>query len=191
MPKGLLIVAATPGDFNAKRRDRAIVYEIYKKLTAASSSLSVTVAFSFDSEKLSELDKNKMTTESKGLIHFLPRRHFECYLVDPTAIANFIGRQDKEPDSPITSDIVTQRLKELAAQKPFLIDTWTGDISDEHWLSTVDAANLIKACCASLTNERVIFTKTTHSLSLLKDITQQNRASLDGLTGYVKSLFPI
>ena len=55
LPRGTVItsVAAT-GDFNAKRRDAEIVYEVYERLSTAVATLVVSVAFSFDSEKLTE-----------------------------------------------------------------------------------------------------------------------------------------
>jgi energy-coupling factor transporter ATP-binding protein EcfA2 len=74
LPRGTIVtsVAAT-GDFNTNKRDPAIVYEVYSRLSAAVATLVVAVAFSFDTEKLTDSEKAELQRQAGGLLHFLPR----------------------------------------------------------------------------------------------------------------------
>ena len=181
LPRGTIFtsVAAT-GDFHAKKRDKALVYEIYQRLSAATASLVVAVAFSFDSENLTESEKEGMLREAKGALHFLPRRHLECYLLDPAAVAAFIGGKDPQSALTVTPDSVMAALREAAK--------WDGDITDEQWLAGVDAAKLIDTVCGTLSDQRVRFAKKDDSLFLLQHILKNDRQHLAPLEDYVASL---
>ena len=98
------------GDFLAKRRDKELVYKIYQRLSQTAVPLLVSVAFSFDSEKLTEKEKNQMISDSNGAMNFLPRRHLECYLINSSAIANFINARDSSAQAAVTADTVTAKI---------------------------------------------------------------------------------
>jgi hypothetical protein len=68
---------------------------------------------------------------------------------------------------------------------------WGGNIFDEKWLIEVHAAELLKEAGYQLTENRLEFSKTRHSLELLKHILQHNRPSLGGLIDYIKELFEL
>lgn len=192
LPKGTVItsVAAT-GDFNTRRRDPAIVYEVYQRLSAAAATLVVAVAFSFDTEKLKADEVAKMQRDSKGLLHFLPRRHFECYIVDPAAIASLIGSKDPTSAAGITSERVEDELIATASTQPFSIPEWKGNIRDQDWLSKVDAANLIGAVCVSISDSRATFNKKDDSLFLVRHILDNNPGHLAPLGSYVNTLIEV
>nr|WP_294502382.1 ATP-binding protein [uncultured Rhodopila sp.] len=189
LPRGTIFtsVAAT-GDFNTKRRDPAIVYEVYSRLSIAAATLVVSVAFSFDTEKLTDPEKTKMQRDAGGSLHFLPRRHFECYLIDPTAIAAFITSKDPESAATVTAATVAAALKAAAAERPLHVGEWNGDIDSTDWLTRVDAANLIKDVCGTLSGQRAPFAKKDDSLFLLRHILQHDPARLTPLRNYVASL---
>lgn len=189
VPRGTLFtsVSAT-GDFNAKRRDRELVFEVYKRLSAAAATLVVSVAFSFDTEKLRPEEKAEMVRESGGLLHFLPRRHLECYLIDPSAIAALIVTKDRESSGRVTPDTVKAALVSAASGRPFHIPQWNGDLSNPSWLENVDAANLIANVCTTLSDQRATFAKTTDSLFLMQQILAKNRELLEPLYEYVAGL---
>lgn len=189
MPPGTVItsVAAT-GDFNSKKRDTAMVYEVYSRLSAAASTLVVAVAFSFDTEKLTDSEKAEMQRNSGGRLHFLPRRHFECYLVDPTAIAAFINTKFSYSAGDVTAALVEDTLKELASKCPLHIKEWTTDITEESWLARVDSAKLIAGVCGKISNEQVRFVKREESLFLLQNIIERDRPFLDPLRDYIVTL---
>ncbi|MBB3570416.1 AAA family ATPase [Rhizobium sp. BK491] len=189
LPRGTIFtsVAAT-GDFNSNKRDPAIVYEVYKRLSAAAANLIVSVAFSFDTEKLTVSEKEKMRRDSGGLLQFLPRRHLECYLVDPAAIAAFIVRKDPVSEGKVTLAHVRQSLEDAAKTQQFRIKEWADDIGDVDWLTHVDAANLIDYACGVLSEYRAPFNKKDDSLFLLQHIIEHNSDALSPLRDYVAGL---
>lgn len=189
LPRGttFLSVMAT-GDFITKKRDCELTFQIYERLSSAATPLVVSVAFSFDSEELSQTEKNELIKRSNNKMHFLPRRHLECFLLDPDAIAAFINQRDQR-DTPITSEEVVQKLTELASERPFHSKIyWTGDITNEDWQSHVDAANLISKACSDLSETRVTFNKKSDSLFLLQHIQKHAPDSLEALKNYVCEL---
>ena len=185
LPRGTIFtsVAAT-GDFHSNRRDRKLVYAVYRRLSTAVATLVVAVAFSFDSENLAEAEKEDMQREAKGSLHFLPRRHLECYLIDPAAIAAFIGSKDPQSAQTVTPDSVEAALREAAAKERLHID----DITDEQWLARVDAAKLIDTVCGTLSDQRARFAKKADSLFLLQHILKNDPSRLQPLEEYVASL---
>lgn len=189
LPRGIAItsVAAT-GDFNTNKRDPAIVYEVYSRLSTAAATLVVAVVFSFDTEKLTVEEKAEMRRRSGGLLHFLPRRHFECYLIDPHAIAAFIIHKDPASAETVTPAAVDRELKTAAAGHPLLIPEWNGEISDTAWLARVDAAKLILSVCGTLSNARAPFAKKEDSLFLLRHILEHGPEKLAPLKEYIASL---
>jgi predicted ATPase len=187
VPRGLSFTSvASTGDFN-RRRDPQIVYEIYRRLSTASGSLVVSTAFSFDTERLTDVEKEKMKRESKGLLRFLPRRNFECYLIDEGAIALFIASKDSELklDAEIVAEQLRITARDLDLSTPH---DWDGNICDENWLTAVDGANLIKRTCAIMSDNRVTFSKRHDSLQLLKYIIANNPERLASLKCYIREL---
>ena len=61
-----------------------------------------------------------MKRRSDGLLHFLPRRHIECYLLDCFAIAAFMVSRDQSLEGKMTLELVQEELKRAATEKPFL-----------------------------------------------------------------------
>jgi hypothetical protein len=187
LPRGTIFtsVVAT-GDFIAKRRDRTLVYQVYQRLSQAAAPLVTAVAFSFDSEDLTEEDKAGMVRESQGALHFLPRRHIECYLVNAEALLQFIVDRDSE-SLPIDVAAIEAKFMELASND-FRIAEWQGDLSDPAWLAKVDAAKLVADACAALTDQRITFNKKNDTLALMQIIQSVSVSQLDELAIYVRSL---
>ncbi|MCD2178269.1 ATP-dependent nuclease [Rhizobium sp. C1] len=189
LPPGTAFISVVAtGDLSRKKRDRQLVGEIYERLSSTGSPLVKSVKFGFDSEQLSEAEKEDMRKESKGRMHFLPRRHFECYLLDPSAITAFLNEKDGQSNESHTSELVSSKLTELAASPKFSISEWNGDLSSEAWLEKVDAAKLIGETCKALSEQRVTFNKKADSLFLLKHTLENNPNSLKSLTDYVCEL---
>lgn len=188
LPRGVTItsVAAT-GDFNTRKRDPAIVYEVYRRLSSAAANLVVSVVFSFDTEKLTDAEKADMQRASGGLLRFLPRRHLECYLIDPTAIADLIARKDTAGEH-VTTDIVEAAIAAAAGSRQLHIPEWNGDITDETWLANVDAAKLLITVCQNISEARATFSKTDDALFLLRRIFETRPEMLAPLATYVEGL---
>lgn len=169
LPRGVYISSvSTTGDFFTNKRDVNIVLDVYSRLASATASLLVSVVFSFDSEKLSSDQKRELVSRSCGRLFFLPRRHFECYLIDPEAMLDLLREKDADNSTQVTRDEVEGAIRRLASDVRFAIPEWNDDIFDQNWLAYVDAANLIDRVLADLSDERVRFAKNRDSLYLLK-----------------------
>jgi hypothetical protein len=188
LPRGTVFTSViATGDFTSKKRDRALIYQIYQRLSQASAPLMRSVSFSFDSENLTDAEKEDMVRESKGMMHFLPRRHIEGYLIDPTSIANFILNKDPASEGTVDSSRVEALLMKLSAEK-FKVKEWSSNLKDPIWASKVDAANLISDVCAELSEGRCTFGKKNDTLHLLKLIEQVCPECLNELAEYVVML---
>lgn len=188
LPRGTIFTSVmATGDFMAKRRDKELVYQIYRRLSQVAVPLVVSVAFSFDSENLTGPEREKMVQDSQGAMRFLPRRHIECYLVNADAIATFIAERDSQTPA-IETGAVIGKLTELAGDEKFKIDEWSGDLTEAAWLAKVDAANLIADVCASLSEHRVTFNKKDDTLALLQQVQMADFTQLAELADYVRSL---
>jgi hypothetical protein len=191
LPKGTIFTSViATGDFLSKRRDRELIYKIYQRLAGAATPLVVSSAFSFDSEGLASEEKEKMVKESHGLMHFLPRRLIECYLISPEAIAKFINDRD-DNDHKTDSDTISCTLVELAQSANFVIDEWAGDLKETAWLAKVDAAKLIAKTCEIASEYRVTFNKKDDTLSLVKYVQFLEPEQIEELSKYVQSLVDI
>jgi hypothetical protein len=148
----------------------------------------VSSAFSFDSEKLSDGEKDQMVHESGGTIHFLPRRNIECYHIHPSAIATFIVSHDSGLAGTVTPEAVSQTLVELASATQYRTGNWSGNLYDETWLALVDGAKLITEACTIITDARVVFHKNGDTLKLIQILQNEQPKALDALAAYTKSL---
>jgi hypothetical protein len=174
-----------------RKRDRELVFEIYKRLSSEVSPLVSSVSFSFDTEDLKDQEKCDMRRKSREIIDFLPRRHLECYLVHPQSIADFIAQQTKEnlTEAPVlTANEVEAALKNLAGTAKFKVTEWRNDLEDKEWLARVDAANLIIQVCTDVSETRVTFNKNRDTLLLLQLVIKNNPAQLAELGEYVRRL---
>jgi hypothetical protein len=118
---------------------------------------------------LTEEQMQDLKRRSRGKALFLPRRHFECYLLDPSAIAAFIVNSVSDLAETVTADSVKERIQVIAQEPKFVTSVkWNGDITSEQWLAQIDAAALIKRLCSDITEARLEFVKKLDSLEILK-----------------------
>ncbi|WP_292962331.1 ATP-dependent nuclease [Novosphingobium sp. UBA1939] len=183
-------VSAT-GDFTTTRRDANLILDIYRRLTSAANPLKVAVAFSFDSEELSEAEKGDLRRASRNQMYFLPWRHIECYFISPAALRDFIETGDLGRDASqgeLNVDVVASKLTDLASSQRFRIQSWNGNLFDAKWASEVDAAKLIANAVSDLTETRLEFRKKNDSLALLKLVQRHNPELIEPLSNYVLEL---
>jgi len=190
MPRGVVLSSiVSTGEFIRKDNRRALVFEIYERISKVSAPLIKEVRFSFDREGLTKDQTLDLTRRSRGKAVFLPRRHFECYLLDPSAIAAFILNHVPDLAGKVNADTVKEQMQKIAQEPKFRTSIeWNGDITDEGWLSQIDAAAVIKRLCTDITGARLEFAKKLDSPEILKHIVRYNSASLTDLLDYTKAL---
>jgi predicted ATPase len=192
LPRGVMVASVVnTGDFFAKRT-KELIFRIYERVHQAASPLIKSATFGFDREKLTDDAMGDLEKRAPGRLLFLPRRHFECFLLDPAAIAAFIKHQVPDLASAVTPDEVEGYLQSVGGDHEFeAAEYWKGNISDERWLAEVNAAKLLKETCYHFTSNRLTFSKTHHSLELLQHILEHNQVSLGKLIDYVKELYEL
>lgn len=91
------------GDFEARKYRADKVAKIYKKLSQGSFLAPPMVSIALDRESKSNSEIDKITRESDGIIHFLPKVMIEDYLLNPDAIASVLSTsiQSNVPSSDI------------------------------------------------------------------------------------------
>ncbi|QIA23643.1 AAA family ATPase [Mesorhizobium sp. AA22] len=170
MPRSTMFVPViATGDFSKTGTRLELVLEIYRRLGSAAAPLVTSVTFGFDSEDLSQREKEDLLRRSDGRVRLLPRRHFECYLLDPAAIAALVVAHVPDLQFDELREVINKCLISLGGDAAFkAADVFKGDIFDPQWLAKVDAAKLIKRVCSDVSSQRFAFAKKVHSLELLK-----------------------
>jgi hypothetical protein len=189
LPTGFVVspVAAT-GDFIGSRRDVELLFSVYERLSRVTLPLVKSVAFTFDSEDLSETDKADLSRRAGGKLLFLPARHLECFAISAPSIAELINTYDTR-DTPVDRATVEAELTRVGGDPKYrAVDEWHGDINDSGWYQAVDAARLLADVIGTLTETRVSFEKTRHTLELLQGTLRHEPTKLESLREYLVAL---
>jgi predicted ATPase len=162
-------------------RHKKVVLEIYQKLCEGRGLLPPALGFRFDRENLSDTDMAELTSESKGLIQFIPRRMYENYLLNPEAIATVLNEADSGRETPLTSQEVVAWLEAHKLEKKYIA-------ASEHneWVKKVDAAKLLNDLFNGLTNARVCFEKLKHGVKITDWIIEHSPKDFDELGEFLK-----
>jgi hypothetical protein len=152
------------------------------------------VACNFDADDLSPERQIDLQKRSGGRIHFLPRRNIESYLLHPSAIARVIASElehIKAVDIAQLESEVASAMLELCADRRYGAPADPPSFSDNEWLTRVDGAKLIADLFLRVTESTLEYRKTTHSVSLVRDLLQHEPDLLRGLTEYVVELVSV
>ena len=190
----LFIALLHTGDFHDKKVRADKVFQIYERLTGATAPVVSKVAFNFDADDLTPEKQQELQTRSSGRIHFLPRRNIESYLLHPAAIARVIAAELEhvaEVDVVQLDADVASVILELAANKRYGAPANPPSSSEEGWLARVDGAKLIADLFSRVTEAKLEYRKTTHSVSLVRDLLQNEPEFLGELTDYVVELVSV
>jgi predicted ATPase len=145
------IGVVTTGELEAK--DARRVCEIYERLTQSSALLPKTVAFVFDREGRKEQGRNELTKRLRGLMHWLPLRLYENYLLCPDAIAHVLSAI-RDPALPtVTTGQVEAWLKDNGGSKKYFEGHAPRLYGDAEWLIEVHGANVLDDLFYELTND--------------------------------------
>ena len=148
-------------------RDAKRVFQLYNRLSEASVLLPPALGFVLDNECRSSEQKEDLRKLSQGCAVFLSRRMYENYLLSAAgiaAVANEIA--DFRPDKPVSEEEV-QRLIETKRQTSDLYCHGTKSVPAD-WMQGIDGARLLSEIFSELSETRVAFEKTKHSVALTK-----------------------
>jgi hypothetical protein len=185
---GTAVVGVTAtGDFRRKR-DRRLVLDIYKKLTASSVLIPTALGFLFDRERLSEIEIQSANKESGGLVHFLPRTCFENYLLKPDAIANVLNEEFSEKEK-VTSAQVDDWLVRVGSEKEFFAPSAVRPYGTAEWSQHVAGADLLYRLFWDL--RTISYDKVKHSYRLTLYMIEHHRSEFDDLGELLRRILAI
>jgi predicted ATPase len=151
------------GDLDS--RDAKKIFEIYRNLASGGSLLPPAIAFILDQECRNEDAKRELVSLSGNRARFLPRRMFENYLLNPTAIAHVINVIDDLRPSPLTSDEVSGAIESRLSNAAYFCANSRG-IELTNRLSMVDGARILKEIFSELSETRASYEKVRHGIAL-------------------------
>jgi len=159
-------------------RDAKRVFEIYRRLTKGASLLPPAVAFILDDECRSEAVKRDLFKLSANLALFLPRRMYENYLLNPSAIVYLCNSISGFRTSQVTVDEVRAAIdKKLSDPRYFCASDKVKTPAD--WLQNVDGARVLEELFRELSETRVEYEKVAHGIALTEWLIENAPGELD------------
>ncbi|HEV2883104.1 MAG TPA: AAA family ATPase [Pyrinomonadaceae bacterium] len=153
------------GDLEGKQAKK--VYEIYDKLSKASGLIPPAIGFIFDREGRSKKEREDIERMSGGLATFLPRRLYENYLLNPDAIAAVANSIEGFRRTSVTAEEIRKWFdtegKNTMYGRP--TETVEGE-PQEPWIIYVHGAKLLNDLFSTLSEARVTYVKTEHSVKI-------------------------
>jgi AAA domain, putative AbiEii toxin, Type IV TA system len=174
------------GDFSG--RDRKKVLNLYRRLSQANTLLPPALGFIFDEECLSQTEREDLSRMGPGLVHFLPRRTYENYLLDPAAIAVLANSIAGFRDPPLSQDEVYSSLEQKRRDLNYFC-RGTSQVPS-NWIALIDGAKVLSNIFSEMSENRVLYQKTTHSVALTDWLIHNNPEMLREVANMLGELLP-
>jgi predicted ATPase len=171
-------------------RDAQRVFGLYKRLSHASTLLPPAIGFILDSECRSSGQKEELNKLSGGKTNFLNRRMYENYLLHPLAIAEVAraipGFRDGQP---ISKEEIAKLIGVKRKDLSFYCRGATAVPAE--WEHSIDAARVLKEIFTELSETRVSYEKTKHSVELTKWLLKNEPEALRELADLLLGILPV
>jgi hypothetical protein len=173
---GIAVIAIKDtGDLEG--RDAKRVFQLYNRLSHASALLPPAVGFVLDDENRSNEKKEELNKIGQGKVKFIPRRMYENYLLHSAGIAEVAsGIAGFRDGHPILAEDV-QALIEAKRQDLTFYSRGAKAVPTD-WERRIDAARLLAEIFTELSESRVSYEKTKHSVALTKWLLANDAALL-------------
>lgn len=181
-----ILSVQNPGDFN--RKDRRNVVRIYERLSQLDRGLvPPVVGFIFDREirddrEVEDLKRLSRDTAGRSRVHFISKRLYENFLLNPAgiaAVANGIrGFSDREVTEEQVQEWITEKRRDRKYFAPLKVAPRNGGA----WTDTVNGALLLTDLFADLSGGLVPYEKTEHSPALTAWLIENAREDLRALS---------
>src|SRR4028118_1851289 len=171
-----------------------VMFDLYQRLSGGNNLYPPAVGFVFDRENRTKQDLTDLRKRSPEPIHFLERCMYENYLLYPDAIAAVLNREDAGREQPLTSESVREGLEtnkvKLKEKKDFFSkDTTQQDLSNPQYVdANINAAKLLDVLFSELSEARVEFRKTTHSVMLTEWLLENNPEHFAELVQFLRGI---
>lgn len=175
------------GDFEGKKTAK-MAFDVHRKLATSAGLMPSAIGFIFDLEDRGEKEIAEMQKEASSLISesgrgmpvgFLGRRMFENYLLDREAIAAVLN---KAGEKEVTIETIDKWIELHKSDPEFKAIKTVGD----DWIIKVDAAKLLNKMFSDLTETRISYSKTIHSVALCDWLLENKPDALSEIVDILK-----
>jgi hypothetical protein len=172
------------GDLEGREAKR--IFELYRRLSHASTLLPPAVAFVLDSECKTPEEMAELRQLSGHRAVFLHRRMLENYLLVPSAIAAVANKIEGFRDTPIRDEEVGALIQAMRQDTAYFCRGTTQIPAD--WAAAIDGAKVLRDIFRELSCTRVSFEKTTHSVAIVEWVIKNQPQHLEELQLLLVSL---
>ncbi|MFI5109206.1 MAG: ATP-dependent endonuclease [Terriglobales bacterium] len=169
-------------------RDATRVLELYRRISQSSTLLPPAVAFILDRECRTAQQLTELRRISSNLAFFLPRRMYESYLLCPEAIAAVANEVDGFRQERITVEevrgLIDQKRQEIRYYCP-----GTTEVPVD-WIRDIDAAGILQEVFEELSETRVAYVKSKHSVQITEWLIAYAPDELNELSDTLVRLLP-
>jgi len=169
-------------DLSSKRPRAKLAWDIYEKLSTGSALVPPALAFALDREDRTEKEMEDLVRASRGRVKFLPRRTYENYLVDADAITAVLSQL---LGVRFTTQAVTNWIDAKQSDRKYLEKEL---VEGQRWDYVVNAPALLSDLFNELSDARIEYRKTTHSVELTKWLLTNKGRHLDELFEFIRRL---
>lgn len=171
-----------------QRRDNRRILEIYRRLSGASMLMPPALGFCLDAECLSENDKQDLRRAGDNLVHFLPRRMYENFLLNAHAIAAVANGIDGFRRERVTAEEVNRILDAKRGGTGYYC-RGTEQIPVD-WIVHIDGATVLSEIFSELSENRVSYEKMRHSVAITEWILKNDPHYFRDLSNWMLELLP-
>jgi len=172
------------------RRQKELVLQLYSRISSLSTVLPRTVTFVFDREDRTAEEIEEFKRLPGPRVLFTNRRMYENYLLVPEAIAAVLTDVDVNREKTITPHEISDWLNRYAIDhKYYSTRSYRGKPNTGEWRSHVHGARLLSDLFLEVTDHRVEYRKTTHSVLLTEWLLEHDTSTLKELASILEGLF--
>lgn len=184
----VIVGVVTTGELEG--RDAKRIAEIYERLTNCNALLPKTLAFLFDREGRSEGQTRELTTRLRGLMHWLPLRMFENYLLDAGAIASVLSELVGESGPSISCADVNNWLMKRGGEPRFFDHDQALPYGHADWRLRVHGAKVLDSIFFDLTKDFGAheYQKVKHGLLLTRYLVSHPTDDLKRLSDFLSGI---
>lgn len=155
------------GDFESRYSE--LIFQVYERLTRGDGLIPPAIGFIFDQEGRSQQVQRDLKKRSQDRVVFLPRKMYENYLLNPSAIAFVVSHIENFRDAPVSSEEVEDWLQNhYANRKYYITNNYEANVEDGKWMQTVHGAKILSDIFKELSDYCVEYDKVTYGLALTK-----------------------
>ena len=157
------------------------VFDIYARLSGQTSLLPPAIAFIFDREGRSDIERADIDRKSGGLVRWLPRRMYENYLLEPEAIHAVLRSEDVHANECATLESVDRWMRDHGSDRRYFSAQQETEYRSPKWYIEVHGGKLLHDLFDHLTNARVEYDKVRHGLMLTQCLVQNPSTAIRDL----------